>query len=159
MILTWALQCPESQASNRYSLLEIITQQVNWLRKGNCSCLNPCLHLMWNPQATDISLLRQQLTTVENFPKKVLWLNLVMWWLRTWGLKRWRGCWKKGSPPTLLVGKLSWHCHCRKQKTKNRITIWSSEPTPGHISRQNYNSKKYMHPYFIAALVTIARRW
>ena len=55
---------------------------------------------------------------------------------------------KKGNPPpTLLVGKLSWHCHCRKQKTKNRITIWSSEPTPGHISRQNYNSKRYMHLY------------
>ena len=29
------------------------------------------------------------------------------------------------------------------QKTKNR----SSNPTPGHISRQNYNSKRYMHPY------------
>ena len=33
------------------------------------------------------------------------------------------------------------------QKTKNRITIWSSNPTPGHISGQNYNSKRYMHPY------------
>ena len=29
------------------------------------------------------------------------------------------------------------------QKTKNR----PSNPTPGHISRQNYNSKRYMHPY------------
>ena len=33
------------------------------------------------------------------------------------------------------------------QKTKNRIIIWSSSPTPGHIPRQNYNSKRYMHPY------------
>ena len=34
-------------------------------------------------------------------------------------------------------------------KTKRRITIWSSNPTPGHISRQNYNSKRWMHlqPY------------
>ena len=31
------------------------------------------------------------------------------------------------------------------QKTKSRITIWSSNPTPGHISGQNSNSKKYMH--------------
>ena len=31
-------------------------------------------------------------------------------------------------------------------KTKNRATIWSSNPTPGHISRENYNSKGYMHP-------------
>ena len=33
------------------------------------------------------------------------------------------------------------------QKTKDRITIWPSNPTPGHKSRQNYNSKRYMHPY------------
>ena len=31
------------------------------------------------------------------------------------------------------------------QKTKSRITIWSSNPTPGHISGQNSNSKRYMH--------------
>lgn len=102
-MLTRVLQYPESQASNRYSLLEIITQQVNWLRKGTCSCLIPCLHLMWNPPATDTSLLRQQLTTVGNFPKKVLWMNLVMWWLRTWGLKCWRGC-EKREPP-YIVGR------------------------------------------------------
>ena len=33
------------------------------------------------------------------------------------------------------------------QKTKNRAAIWSSNPTSGHISRQNSNSKRYMHPY------------
>ena len=33
------------------------------------------------------------------------------------------------------------------QKTKGRVTIWSSNPTPGHIFRQNYNSKKFMHLY------------
>ena len=27
------------------------------------------------------------------------------------------------------------------QKTKNRVAKWSSNPTPGHISRQNYNSE------------------
>ena len=31
-------------------------------------------------------------------------------------------------------------------KTKNRNTIWSSNPTPGHISRENDNSKRYTHP-------------
>ena len=29
---------------------------------------------------------------------------------------------------------------------KNRSTVWSSNPTPGHISGENYNSKRYMHP-------------
>ena len=32
------------------------------------------------------------------------------------------------------------------QKTKNRITVWSSNLVPGNISRLNYNSKTYMHP-------------
>ena len=59
---------------------------------------------------------------------------------------------QKGNPPALLVGKLSWPSHYENsmevsQKTKNRITIRLSNPTPGHISRQNYNSKRYMHFY------------
>ena len=33
------------------------------------------------------------------------------------------------------------------QKTKNRTTILSSNPTPGYISQQKYNSKRYMYPY------------
>ena len=32
-------------------------------------------------------------------------------------------------------------------KTKNRVAIWSRNPTPGHTPRQNYNSKRYMYPY------------
>ena len=31
------------------------------------------------------------------------------------------------------------------QKTKNKVTTWMSNPTPGHIARQNYNSKRYVH--------------
>ena len=33
------------------------------------------------------------------------------------------------------------------QKTQYRTTIYSSDPIPGHISRHNCTSKKYMHPY------------
>ena len=33
------------------------------------------------------------------------------------------------------------------QNTKNRTAIWSSNPTPGHVSGQNYNLKRYIHPY------------
>ena len=32
-------------------------------------------------------------------------------------------------------------------KTENRVAIWSSNLTPGHISRWNYNSKRNTHPY------------
>ena len=30
--------------------------------------------------------------------------------------------------------------------TKNRVAIWPSHSTPGHVSGQNYNSKWYPHP-------------
>ena len=33
------------------------------------------------------------------------------------------------------------------RKPKNRIIIWFSNPSPGHISGQNYKLKRYMHPY------------
>ena len=60
--------------------------------------------------------------------------------------------WRKENPPTLLVGMKAGAATVENstevpQKTKNRIIIWSSNPTPGHISRQNCNSKRYMHPY------------
>ena len=32
------------------------------------------------------------------------------------------------------------------QKSKTRITIQSSNPTPGHISREKHNWKRYRHP-------------
>ena len=39
-----------------------------------------------------------------------------------------------------------------------RFNIYGrSDSTPVHRSRQNYNSKIYMHPMFIAALVTLSR--
>ena len=60
--------------------------------------------------------------------------------------------WRKGNLPTPLVGMKVGAATMKNrmevpQKTKNRITIWSSNPTSGHISRWNYNSKRYMHPY------------
>ena len=51
--------------------------------------------------------------------------------------------------------------HTVLKKTKNRTTIWSSNPTPEHISwkDENSNSKRYMNPIVIAALFTIAKTW
>ena len=46
------------------------------------------------------------------------------------------------------------------QKVKNRTTIWSSNSTPGYLSKENkkINSKRYMHPYmFTAAWSTLAK--
>ena len=33
------------------------------------------------------------------------------------------------------------------QTTKNSVAVWSRNLNPGHVLRQNYNSKRYMHPY------------
>ena len=40
------------------------------------------------------------------------------------------------------------------QKPKNRFTIWSSSPTPGRISKQNYNLKRQLQSHIIAVLFT-----
>ena len=58
---------------------------------------------------------------------------------------------EKRQPSYTVGGNVNWYTHYGKsmevpQKTKNRTNIWSSNPTPGHIYRQNYNSKSYMHP-------------
>ena len=45
------------------------------------------------------------------------------------------------------------------QKTKYRTTIWSSDPTPGHISRQNSNSERYMHPYVHSSTIYNSKIW
>ena len=85
------------------------------------------------------------------------------WGRPPWKLQtlQWGAQGNKGS--TLGVGKKGtllhpwWECKLVQlvwkngieipQKPKNRDTIWSSSSTPGSISRQNYNSKRYMPPY------------
>ena len=70
--------------------------------------------------------------------------------------------WKKGNPPTLMVRMYIGIASVENsmeapQTTKNRITIWSSNLTPGHISRQNCNLKRYMHPYVHSS--TMSNSW
>ena len=60
--------------------------------------------------------------------------------------------WRKGNPPTLLVGMYIDKTTMENsielpQKPKCRTTVCSSNPTPRHVSGQNYNSKRYMHLY------------
>ena len=58
---------------------------------------------------------------------------------------------EKKEPSYIIGGNVNWYSHYEEQygkssKTKNRGTTWSSNPTPGHIPRENCNSKRYMHP-------------
>ena len=45
------------------------------------------------------------------------------------------------------------------QETKNRATIWSSNPTHGNTPGQNRNSKIHTHPMLTVALFTVAKTW
>ena len=47
------------------------------------------------------------------------------------------------------------------QKTKNRITMWSRNPIPGHLPRENHDFQRHMYSnvHCIAALFTIAKTW
>ena len=62
-------------------------------------------------------------------------------------------------------GSENWCNHYRSmevpQKTKNRVTIWSSNPTPGYISGidENLIRKDPCTPMFMASLLTIAKTW
>ena len=53
----------------------------------------------------------------------------------------------EGILPTLLMGTQVGAATMENsmeisQKTKNRVAIWSSNPTLGHVSGQNYDSKR-----------------
>ena len=59
---------------------------------------------------------------------------------------------EKREPSHTDSGNVNWGNHYEIQyggsskKTKNRVAIGSNNPPPGHISRQHFNSKRYMHP-------------
>ena len=69
--------------------------------------------------------------------------------------------WRKGNPPTLLLGMqvdaaIMENNKEGSQKAKNRITIWSSNPTFG---RKTVIQKDTRTSVFTAALLTIAKTW
>ena len=69
---------------------------------------------------------------------------------------------EKKNPPTLLVGMWIGAATVENskeglQKTKNKVLIWSNNPTSDHVSRENHNSKNTCTLIFAAALFTIAK--
>ena len=59
--------------------------------------------------------------------------------------------WRKGNLLRLFVGMYISVTTMENsmefpKKTENRTTIQSSSPSPGHLSRENHNSKRYMQP-------------
>ena len=67
---------------------------------------------------------------------------------------------EKREPSYTVDGNINWSSHYGekyrvsiKKKTKNRTIIWSSDLTSGHISGQNYNSKRYTYPTFHSSTI------
>ena len=59
---------------------------------------------------------------------------------------------EKREPSYTVCQNVIWYSHCGEhygssfKKTETRATIWSINSTLGHISRENCNLKRYMHP-------------
>jgi len=67
-------------------------------------------------------------------------------------------------PSYTVGGHVNWYSHYGEQhrsssKTKDRAPIRSCNPTPGHLSGENYDSKVTCTPVFIAAPLTISKTW
>ena len=61
--------------------------------------------------------------------------------------------WRKGKPLAhTITMEIPW-------KTRNKVTIWPSNATAGHVPWEKHNSKRHMDPNVNAALFAIARTW
>ena len=72
--------------------------------------------------------------------------------------------WRKGNPPTLLVGMQTSTATMENSveipyKTGNRTALWPSNPTAGHTHLGNQNWKRHMYPNVHCSTVYIARTW
>ena len=45
------------------------------------------------------------------------------------------------------------------QKTKHRTTIWSSNPTPGHLSGENHDSQRHMYSDVHCSSIYNSKTW
>ena len=76
-------------------------------------------------------------------------------------------CWKGYGENGILLycwWNINWYNYYEEQygsslKTKNRCTIWPSNPTAGHIPGENHGAKWYVHPNVTAALLPTANIW
>ena len=72
--------------------------------------------------------------------------------------------WRKGNPPTLLVGMQTRTATMENSveipyKTGNRTALWPSNPTAGHTHRGNQNWKRHVYPNVHHSTFIIAKTW
>ena len=71
---------------------------------------------------------------------------------------------EKGGPSFTTGGNVSWYSHYGGQyggplRNLNRTTMRSTNPIPGHTSRENHNPKGCMHLTLHCELFTIGRTY
>ena len=104
-------------------------------------------------------------TLLEKFKSKLWDITLhLSEWPSSKSLQIWMEMvWRKGNSPTLLweckLVQPLWRTYGGSLKTKYRTTIPSSNPTPGHLSKENHKLKRYLHPNIHCTLFTIAKTW
>ena len=71
-------------------------------------------------------------------------------------LNKWLNQWRRREP-FYIIGKVNWCSHYVKQKAKNRVAIWRSNPTPRCVWDKTTIQKATCTPVFMAALFTIVK--
>ena len=70
----------------------------------------------------------------------------------------------KREPLCTVGGNVNWYSHYGRQygdslKTRNKTTIWPSNPIPRHRPWGNQNWERHMYPYICCSTITIATTW
>jgi len=119
---------------------------------GTCICMDESL--CCSPETVTTLLIRLHPNTKKHFKYFFLFCCLVLFpFLAPFSLHLPRGVNSRGVCTTYIFSDFNNYFHSTEVPQKTRVAIWFSNPTPGHISRQNYNSKRFMHSYVHSSII------